>query len=243
MPNTFRRHRTKIIAAVVAVLLVTVIGPWVYIHVIQDDPPERLSIDDVATSTTSSTAGDATSSTGAGAVTQDGIDGTWKVGDGSKAGYRVKEVLFGQDAEAVGRTSDVTGTLAVSGTTVTAAEISVDMTSVTSSESQRDGQFQGRIMSTDQFPTATFTLTKPIDLGTVPAEGDKITVEATGDLTVRGVTRSVTAELHAVRQAGTLVVDGSITVDFDDFDIPDASGGPASVGRTGTLELLLVFGR
>ena len=36
---------------------------------------------------------------------------------------------------------------------------------------------------------------------------------------------------------------GSIRVDFDDFEIPDASGGPAKVGRDGELELLLVFTR
>jgi polyisoprenoid-binding protein YceI len=119
----------------------------------------------------------------------------------------------------------------------------VDMTTVASDESRRDGQFQGRIMSTSEFPTAEFHLTEPIELGSLPAEGEKVTVEAIGELTLRGVTKPVTVELEAKRQAGTLVVSGSAEIDFDDFEIPDASGGPAAVGRTGSFELLLVFAR
>jgi hypothetical protein len=39
------------------------------------------------------------------------------------------------------------------------------------------------------------------------------------------------------------VINGSIPIAFDDYEIPDASGGPASVGRDGEIELLLVFTR
>ena len=30
-------------------------------------------------------------------------------------------------------------------------------------------------MSADEFPTATFTLTEPIELGAIPADGEQIT--------------------------------------------------------------------
>ena len=46
-----------------------------------------------------------------------------------------------------------------------------------------------------------------------------------------------------MRQDGGLVVDGDIELNFDDFEIPDASNQVAKVGRTGELELLLVFSR
>lgn len=237
MPNILQRHRNKLIAAVVVVLLAVVGGPFVYINFIKEDPPERLTLDDVPAS-----AGDATSTTGDG-ESLEGIDGTWKIGEDSVAGYRVPETLFGQSTEAVGRTSDVSGTLVIEGTTVTAVDIEVDMTTIESDEDKRDGQFQGRIMDTEQFPTATFTLTQPIVLGAPPDEGVKITASAVGDLTIRGVTKSVTIELTAVRQDGGLAVDGDIELNFDDFEIPDASNQVASVGRTGELELLLVFTR
>lgn len=247
-PPALRPRRTWLIGVPVVVLLVVVGGPWLYLNVLRDDVPEPLGFADV-TSPTGSDGSDAevdatttTASTGDGVVPA-GIEGTWAVGAGSQAGYRVTEVLFGQDGEAVGRTTEVTGTMQVTGTTVTAADIEVDMASVASDESQRDSQFRGRIMDTATFPTATFTLTEPVQLGAVPADGEEVTGAVTGELTLRGVTRTVTVELTARRNGATIEVTGAIAVDFDDFEIPDASGGPAQVGREGQLELLLVFTR
>lgn len=236
LPPFARSRRFWLIAVPVALFVAVVLGPWLYINVIREDPPDRLSFDDVTTTTTG-----AADTTDPGVTS--GIEGRWTLSGDSQAGYRVKEVLFGQDAEAVGRTSEVTGTLEVTDTAVTAAEVSVDMASVTSPESRRDGQFRGRIMDVSTYPTATFSLGEPIDLGTVPTEGEERTFEATGNLTLRGVTRSVTFALAARLEGGSIQVSGSIRVDFDDFEIPDASGGPAKVGRDGELELLLVFTR
>ena len=104
-------RRAWLIAVPVAVLLVAVVGPWLYLNVIRDDPPDRLSLDDVTTTTDGG--GDTSSSTTSEAPPRRPRTGSRATGasaTGSQAGYRVKEVLFGQDAEAVGRTSDVTGT-------------------------------------------------------------------------------------------------------------------------------------
>ena len=127
---------------------------------------------------------------------------------GSTVGYRVKEVLFGQSNTAVGRTSSVTGQFAASGTSINSGTFTVDMTSVTSDKSMRDRQFQGRIMETSTYPTATFELTKPIDLGSVPADGVTKTVSATGKLTLHGVTKTVTIPLTARRSANSIEVSG-----------------------------------
>ena len=244
LPPALRGRTGRIIAAVVAVvLLVTVVGPWVYINFIKEDPAERLTLEDAlerATTTTAASSGDATTTTGA---TATGIDGSWNVGDGSLAQYRAKEVLFGQDAEATGTTEDVSGSLTASGTTITAAEVVVDMTTITSDESNRDRQFHGRIMDTESYPTATFELDEPIELGSLPADGEQITVNAVGTLTLRGVAQTVTATLEAALQDGLIVVHTTIPIDFDDYEIPDASGGPATVGRNGEIELDAVFAR
>lgn len=227
-----RALRWVLVVAVVAVAAVTV-GPFVYINFIRDDPPPRLSLD-----------GDAsTSATPTGATDPASLDGAWEVGAGSQAGYRAREILFGQDAEAVGRTSDVTGSVEIDGTAVAQASFTVDMTTVTSDQSRRDGQFHGRIMDTATFPTASFELTEPIDLASVPAAGEQVTVTAVGELTLRGVTNSVTVHLDARHDGTTIEVVGSIPVHFDDYEIPDTSGGPASVGREGEVEFLLVLTR
>jgi polyisoprenoid-binding protein YceI len=160
---------------------------------------------------------------------------------GSQAGYRVKEVLFGQSTEAVGRTSNVDGALTISGTTVESAAISIDLASVASDESRRDGQFRGRIMNVSQYPTATFTLKSPIDLGTLPADGATVTVPATGELTLHGTKKTVTVDVTAKRSGGTISVNGTIPVVFADYGIPNPSFGPASVEDHGEIEFLVTF--
>ena len=77
----------------------------------------------------------------------------------------------------------------------------------------------------------------------VPADGEDVTAKATGDLTLHGVTQEVTIDLVARLDGSTFAVDGSLPVTFSDYEIDDPSGGPASVGDDGVLEVLLVFAR
>ena len=153
--------------------------------------------------------------------------------------YRVKETLFGQSHTAVGTTNSVTGSMTITGTTITKASFSVDMTSVSSGQGTRDGQFQGRIMDTAAFPTATFSLKKPISLGTEPKNGVQVRYTATGKLTLHGTPKDITFQLTARRTANVIAVQGSVPVLFSDYGIDNPSGGPASVGNTGQLEFVL----
>ena len=165
----------------------------------------------------------------------------WVVTDASELGYRIKEVLFGVNAEAVGRTNQITGSLIIEATAVTKAEFVVDVASISSDESKRDGQFRGRIMSTDEFPEAIFVLTEPIELGTDPADGVDVSTSATGELTLRGVTNPVTFELTAQLTNGKIGVLGSIPVVFHDYSIANPSFGGVTTEDNGLLEFVLVF--
>jgi polyisoprenoid-binding protein YceI len=171
------------------------------------------------------------------------VSGTWAPTAESVAGYRVKEVLFGQDTEGVGRTNAVTGQLVIDGTTVSTADFSVDLTTVKSDSGNRDNQFRGRIMDVDAFPTATFRLTQPIDLGSIPAEGEQRTVDAIGELTLKGETKPVTIPLATSRSGGVITVKGSIDIVFADWGIPNPSFGPASTEDHGLLEFDLRFAK
>lgn len=225
-----------LLAVVLGAALLATAGTWIYINVLRDDAPDRLSLDSAGTTGTTTTAP-------SGAAPGPGLDGTWKIGPGSRAGYRVDEVLFGQRATAVGRTEDVTGTMTLTGTTVTAAFFTVDMTTVASDQSRRDGQFRGRIMEVDRYPTATFLLTQPIDVGTVPADGAQISAEAKGRLTLHGTTRTVTFDLQAKRAGDTISVAGTIPVVFAEYGIGNPSGGPAQTEDEGEVEFLLTLTR
>jgi polyisoprenoid-binding protein YceI len=217
-----------LLAGIALVVVLGVGGPFVYIHFVEGKAPAPLTV-----STASPVA--------AGAVVP--ADGTWKAGQGSQAGYRVKEVLLGQNAVAVGRTSSVTGDITIAGSNVTKGSFSVDMTTVKSDKSQRDAQFQGRIMDTAQYPKSTFTLTAPIDLGSVPRVGARITAKATGDLTLKATTRKVTFDVTAERTGSTAFqVSGSIPVAFADWNIANPSFGSfVKTEDNGVVEFLLAF--
>ena len=219
-----------LIVGVVVVAVLAVAGPYVYIHFIEGKAPKRLSLSSQGSSAT--TVDPSAASTP--------LDGAWKVTSGSQAGYRVSEILFGQHNEAVGRTNAVTGDATISGTKVTGTNVAVDLTQVSSDKSQRDHQFQGRIMDTSSFPTATFKLTQPIDL---PSTTGRVSTKATGDLTLHGVTKPATADLQAERSGNTIRVSGSIPVTFADWSIPNPSFGPVSTEDHGLIEFLVVLGR
>jgi polyisoprenoid-binding protein YceI len=243
------------IAAVVVVILAVVGGPFVYINFIKEDAPDRFSLDDGTSSTAATTAdpgsaapaatSPATAAPGAPATTiapTAAAGSTWTIDAASSAvGYRVVEVLFGQDTEGVGRTSAITGGLTLAGAQVTAADFEVDMTTLTSDEDRRDDQFRGRIMDTTNFPTATFTLTAPIELGGEPADATPVTATATGDLTLKGTTNPVTFDVQAQKDGDVIQVVGSTDIVFADYGIDDPSTNGISTQDHGLLEFDLRF--
>jgi polyisoprenoid-binding protein YceI len=222
-----RRWPRWLIGGVVVAAVLVVGGPFVYFHFIEGPAPAKLSLSTPTTPQVTTTG------------TRAPLAGTWKVGTGSTAGYRIQETLFGQHSTAVGRTHAVTGTMTIVGTNVTRGSFTVDMTSVKSNQGVRDGQFQGRIMDTSSYPTATFVLTTPIALQPVPKDGIVKNYAATGKLTLHGTTRNVTVPLTAKRVGNVLDVQGITTITFSDYNINDPSGGPASVGSAGQMEFLL----
>jgi polyisoprenoid-binding protein YceI len=228
-----RQHRKGLIAGLVLAVAVLAVGvPYAYIHWVEGGQPPPLSVDSVATATSSAAAAEP--------VTD--LEGGWVVGTGSQAGYRVPETLAGQGTTAVGRTSTVTGSVLLTGATVSTGSISVDVGSISSDRSQRDQQFTERIMQASQFPTATFTLTKAIDLGTVPAVGTTVNATATGNLTLHGVTEAVSFPVTVKRSAASVAVAGAVPITYADYQIDNPSiGGFVSVGDSGSVEFLLVL--
>ena len=245
MPFTRPRHWLRwLIGTVVVLAALAAAGPFIYIHFF-NAAPSALSLTPGASS--SSASGGASSSSTATTAASGAVAGTWTAGSGSVVGYRVNEVLLGQNATAVGRTTSVTGHLAIAGTAATAASFSVPMATVHSDKSQRDNSFDTRIMDVSTYPTATFTLTSPIDLAPVPAAGVIKSYTAHGKLTLHGTTRAVTFTLTAERSAAKnggadLEVAGDIPVLFSDYNIQNPSfAGFVTTQDHGLLEFLLVF--
>ncbi|MEM9038172.1 MAG: YceI family protein [Actinomycetota bacterium] len=247
-----RRRRLILGGAVVVVIAVIAAGLWWFFR---DDAPAEVSLE---TATEQVTGGDEADDGGADveAEIEPGdveLPGTWSVdtslGDfdfesatGSFAGFRVEEELSTiGSTTAVGRTGGVAGTLELEGTTLVAAEISADLSQITTNDSRRDSRARGAL-DTDQFPLATFVLTSPVEFPEGAADGDAIQVLASGDLTIKGVTQAVEFPLEAQLVNGVIVVVGSLDVVFSDFDVTVPSAPiVVSVDDEGVLELQLLF--
>lgn len=185
----------------------------------------------------------------------DGVEGTWTVSTdtadfdvadttGTFVGFRIVEELADVGVtDAVGRTPEVTGTLIVDGTTITDAAFDADLTSIVSDRSLRDSRIQDAL-DTATHPIATFTLTELIEMDAVPADGETVTVEAVGELTVHGQTDTVTVPLEAAVSDGVLVVTGSFEVELATYGVTVPSAPiVVSAEDVATVELQLFLTR
>jgi hypothetical protein len=243
--STMRSRTTLVIVAVVAVAAVA--GLLWYLN---RPVAEQASIDNALQAVEPSDAPAPTVAEQAGDVS-----GTWTVtteigefdfGDATSTfvGFRVDEELatVGQ-TEAIGRTPAVSGELVLDGTTVTAVDVTADLTQMVSDVPRREGAMR-RAMGVDANPTATFSLTQPIELDGVPADGETVMATGVGDLTVNGTTAPIEVELEARLVEGDLLVVGRTPVTFADFGITAPQAGPVvSIEQEGTVELQLWFVR
>lgn len=217
------KKRTLAIAGTSLVLVASaaIAGPIIYART-QDDAPAPLSVAESTAPSSGPTIDTA---------------GVWKVSSGSRAGYRVDEVLNGQDVTVVGRTDEVTGDVTIASGKVIAAKITIDTASVTSDSENRDNYFRNESLKVRQFPTATFTLVGPISLPGIG--GSAVTVKGDGRLTLAGQSENVAVTFKVVRTDDGVAVSGTIPIEFDDFGVTAPNLGFVKVEDSGSVEFLL----
>jgi polyisoprenoid-binding protein YceI len=246
-----RKKELVLVAAGVVVALVLLAGAglaWFF----RGDEPAAADLETAAAGVAA--AGSSSTTAGSSSATA-GVAGTWTVdtstggfdfdrATGTFAGFRISENLQSVGSTtAVGRTGDVTGQVTIDGTKVTAATFTVDLTTITTNERRRDDKVQ-RALETSSFPTATFVLTSPIDLGDAAASGSAVSVTAQGDLTIHGVTKAVSLPIEAKLVNGTIVLVGSTDLTFSDYGVQvPTSPVVLSVDDHGTLEVQLLLVR
>jgi polyisoprenoid-binding protein YceI len=222
-----------------ALLVIVLLGVGIWYFVFRDDAPEAVDI---------KKAGETAQESSSGSKSASSLDGTWSIDpsvgsfsdfSGTFVGYRVQEELASIGAKtAVGRTPDVEGSLKIEGATVPEARFTADLTTLQSDESRRDGAIRGQALESDQFPTATFELTEPIELAKIPADGDTTNVDAVGTLTLHGVTKDVQ------RTGDVIAVTGQLDIAFADYDIDKPeSFAVLSIEDHGILEVQLFFSK
>lgn len=176
------------------------------------------------------------------------IEGTYNIGAGSAAGYRVREIFVGGLAkvDAVGRSEAVTGSVVLGRTgkgiqlqSVTAA---IDTTKLKSDESRRDNQMKSIGLETNKFPTATFTSSTSVSLDAAAESGQPVSATVPGKLTLHGVTRDVQVGVDAQLRSGTMEIVGRVAITMKDYSIdPPEIADFVKADADGMLEFKLVL--
>jgi polyisoprenoid-binding protein YceI len=172
------------------------------------------------------------------------LEGTWQVAPGSVAGFRIEQTVLGLTSVVVGRTEDITGTVAITGGKVASASLRINLLALTTGGREPAPQF-GISLDTEHYPNATVNLGEPAALVATFASGATTSVTMAGELTLHGVTRAVTAELSARRNGAELHVAGAIPIKFADWGVarPEGYGWLGSLADHGVAEFLIVLQR
>ena len=259
------RKRMLIGGGVLAIAIIAAAIFLLWWFLIRDDapPPVNLreaveSLEDKGTpeatptatpATATETAAEATATATARAAASEaaadapGAEGTWTLVEGRESfvGYRVEEELatIGYK-EAVGRSPTIEATITVAGGQLTGVTVTADLRDLKSDDSRRDGALRRQALQSDAFPTATFELTEAVAVPEGLARGEPISLEATGTLTLHGVTRPVTIPLQAELVDGVMAVVGSLPILFADYDIAQPQAPIlVSIEDNGVMELQL----
>jgi polyisoprenoid-binding protein YceI len=211
----------------------------------QATPPASLSSEPVAVSTASVTTAPATAATSASATSPAGTL-VFRIAQGqSQAIFRVREQLVGRALpnDAVGTTSAVSGQLAIrpDGTVDGASSrITVDLNSLATDSSMRDGFIKQNTLQTSQYPTAEFVPTRVEGLPSpLPASG-QYTFKLTGLQTIHGVQKEVTWDVTATRDGSALNGTATTAFTFGDFGMtPPSARSVLSVVDSIRLEVAL----
>lgn len=207
----FSINRKTFIYVSIAAAILIVAGPWFYTSLFRDDPLNPFNETSISNDGITATTGEIE------------IAGEWKLVSDSQVGYRIKERIALKTFVTVGRSSEVTGSLKILDSQITQTNFEVDMKTFQSDSGGRDAQFNGRIMDTEKYPTANFVLTEPIILVDKPRNGLTVNNTATGNLTLRGITREVTLSLSSTLENSVITVIGQILIQFDEWKIPNPS--------------------
>ncbi len=164
-------------------------------------------------------------------------EGTWIAVDGSVAGFRVEESFLVQSGTIVGRTSAVTGSLAISDNSVISGTFQADLSQLTLGGKPNASFFN--ILDTNQYPNAVLTLTTPIAFTDVPTDGQTISSNAAGSLTMHGITLPITFAFTARYDGLALEAAGSAQVLASDWGIES----PFGIHDNDVIEFLVILQR
>lgn len=143
----------------------------------------------------------------------------------SKATYTVSEKFVNRDLpnDAVGTSSVISGELILAGGVLQPSTVSVDLRSLQSDSTRRDGVLRDRYLETGKYPLAVFAISGS---GATLVEGKETPVQLNGKMTIHGVERPLVFTGTATLQGRELKLTAAAQFKLPDFGIavPNIAG-------------------
>lgn len=151
------------------------------------------------------------------------------VSEESQVSYTAMEELASIGAnEVVGTTNAVIGSVLLDedGTPLPCSNFAVDMRTLVTDENRRDNYLRENTLESDTFPFATFVVATVDGLSGPLEDGATVTAQLTGDLTLHGVTKTVSWDAEITRDGDSLTGSASYTFLIADFEMEKPIVGP-----------------
>jgi len=175
--------------------------------------------------------------------------------EASTASYVVHEEFFsgalakyGIDpgkAEVVGSTQAIQGEMRLNvadpANALVAARFAVNLPSLATTRSQRDEWIRDNALESNKYPTAQFVATAIENAPASYTDGQEVTFQLVGDLTVRDITQPVTFDITATLNGDTITGVATAPMQLTDFGFdPPSFANTLTVADDFTIRIELV---
>jgi polyisoprenoid-binding protein YceI len=142
----------------------------------------------------------------------------------SAAQYKVREQLarLSFPTDAIGKTQDVTGTIAFKqdgSIDQSVSKFVVGLTALQTDSNMRDNYVRRNILQTDQYPQAVFVPTQATGFPLPLPQSGTVAFKLTGNLTIKDVTKPVTLDVTGTVQNNSFTGTASTSFKFEDFNL------------------------
>ncbi len=176
------------------------------------------------------------------------------VADASTASYVVNEEFFAGalakygieagNAEVIGSTTAIQGELRLNladpTNALVAGRFAVNLPSLATTRSQRDDWIRNNALESNKYPTAEFVATAIENAPTAYTEGEEVTFQLLGDLTVRDITQAVTFDVTATFSGDTITGVATAPMQLTDFGFsPPSFANTLTVANDFTIRIEL----
>jgi polyisoprenoid-binding protein YceI len=162
----------------------------------------------------------------------------------SSASYEVMEELadVGEN-QVIGTTNQMQGNLLFDDqmNPIPGSRVDVDMRFLATDSTRRDNYLYENVLETGEFPLATFIVTGTQGLEGPLTDGQEVSFQLVGDLTIHGVTNEATWDVTATLSGDTITGTATTSITLDQYDMEKPIVGPVvSIEDTIDLQMDIV---